>query len=95
MLRFRDLGVFVFEFWVLRFRDLGASFSRFDCFVLRSSFSSALFSKLPVAWVVYVLTYFVPCNFESKLASDLNYSIWPTSKYKYLIIHFPYGAFEG
>ena len=42
-----DLGVFVFEFWVLRFRDLGASFSSFGCFVLRSSFSSASFSKLP------------------------------------------------
>ena len=42
-----DLGCFVFEFWVLRFRDLGASFSRFGCFVLRSSFSSASFSKLP------------------------------------------------
>ena len=51
MLRFRDR--------VLRFRDLGASFSRFGCFVfdlgcfvfefwvLRSSFSSALFSNLP------------------------------------------------
>ena len=53
VLRFRDLGVFVFdlecfvfEFWVLRFRDLGVSFSRFGCFVLRSSFSSASFSKL-------------------------------------------------
>ena len=44
VLRFRDLGVFVFEFWVLRFRVL---FSRFGCFVLRSSFSSASFSKLP------------------------------------------------
>ena len=33
---------------VLRFRDLGASFSRFGCFVLRSSFSSASFSKLPL-----------------------------------------------
>ena len=46
MLRFRDLGAsfsigasfsrfrcFVFEFWVLRFRDLGASFSSFGCFV--------------------------------------------------------------
>ena len=33
VLRFRDLGVFVFEFWVLRFRDLGASFSSFGCFV--------------------------------------------------------------
>ena len=54
VLRFRDLGAsfsrfgcFVFEFWVLRFRVLGASFSRFGCFVLRSSFSSASFSKLP------------------------------------------------
>ena len=40
VLRFRDLGVFVFEFWVLsfrfrvlRFRDLGSSFSSFGCFV--------------------------------------------------------------
>ena len=32
---------------MLRFRVLGASFSRFGCFVLWSSFSSALFSKLP------------------------------------------------
>ena len=32
---------------MLRFLDLGASFSRFGCFVLRSSFSSASFSKLP------------------------------------------------
>ena len=40
-LRFRVFGVFVFEF-------LGASFSRFGCFVLRSSFSSASFSKLPI-----------------------------------------------
>jgi len=61
VLRFRDFGVFVFdlgcfvfeigcfvlEIWVLRFRDVGASFSRFGCFVLRSSFSSASFSKLP------------------------------------------------
>ena len=61
MLRFRDLGAsfssfgcFVFEIWVLRFRvlgasfsNLGASFSSFGCFVLRSSFSSASFSKLP------------------------------------------------
>ena len=38
-LRFRSRG--------LCFRDLGASFSRFGCFVLRSSFSSASFSKLP------------------------------------------------
>ena len=44
----------VSNFWVLRFRSrvlrfrvLGASFSRFGCFVLRSSFSSASFSELP------------------------------------------------
>ena len=43
--RFRVFGVFVFEIWVLRFRDLGASFSRFGCFVFRSSFSSASFSE--------------------------------------------------
>ena len=42
-----DLGCFVVEFRVLRFRDLGASFSSFGCFVLRSSFSSASFSRLP------------------------------------------------
>ena len=57
MLRFRDLGVFVFEFWVLRFRDLGASFSSFGCFVLRSSFSSASFSKLPVKRVLFCVNY--------------------------------------
>ena len=33
---------------MLPFRVLGASFSSFGCFVLRSSFSSASFSKLPV-----------------------------------------------
>ena len=42
-----DLGVFVFDLGVLCFRDLGASFSSFGSFVLRSSFSSASFSKLP------------------------------------------------
>ena len=54
VLRFQDLGASflslgcsVFKIWVLRFRDLGALFSRFGCFVLRSSFSSASFSKLP------------------------------------------------
>ena len=62
MLRFRDLGVFVFdlgcfifEFWVLsfrsrvlRFRDLGVFIFDLGCFMLRSLFSSASFSKLPV-----------------------------------------------
>ena len=36
---------------MLCFRDLGASFSSFGCFVLRSSFSSASFSKLPLRGV--------------------------------------------
>ena len=31
-----SLGCFAFEFWVLRFRDLGASFSRFGCFIFES-----------------------------------------------------------
>ena len=31
-----SLGCFAFEFWVLRFRDLSASFSRFGCFVFES-----------------------------------------------------------
>ena len=52
MLRFRS-RVLRFRSRVLRFRvlgasfsDSGASFSSFGCFVLRSSFSSASFSKL-------------------------------------------------
>ena len=48
----RDCRVFKgqtgIEFWVLRFRVLGALFLRFGCFVLQSSFSSALFLKLPL-----------------------------------------------
>ena len=28
-----SFGCFVFDFWVLRFRDLGAPFSSFGCFV--------------------------------------------------------------
>ena len=47
MLRFRSR--------VLRFRDLGASFSSFGYFVLRSSFSSASFSKLPFQSLFSVL----------------------------------------
>ena len=73
MLRFRDLGAsfssfgcFVFEIWVLRFRVLGASFSSFGCFVLRSSFSSASFSKLPFTSRTYVL--------ERSQTSALHYS---------------------
>ena len=46
-LRFRS-RVLRFRSKVLRFRDLGASFSSFGCFLLRSSFSSASFSKLPL-----------------------------------------------
>ena len=40
---------------MLRFRDLGASFSSFGCFVLRSSFLSASFSKLPYEDVIFDL----------------------------------------
>ena len=54
-LRFRVLGASFSRFRglrfrsrVLRFRVLGASFSSLGCFVLRSSFSSASFSKLPL-----------------------------------------------
>ena len=60
VLRFRVLGasfsrfrVLRFRSRVLRFRDLGASFSSFGCFVLRSSFSSASFSKLPLGNMAY------------------------------------------
>ena len=44
---FSSLGCFIFEIWVLCFRVQGASFLKFGCFVLRSSFSSGSFSKLP------------------------------------------------
>ena len=37
MLRFRDLGVFVFEFWVLR-----ASVFVFECFVFETTLKSLL-----------------------------------------------------
>ena len=43
---------------MLRFRVLGASFLRFGCFVLWSSFSSAWFSKLPVGYTVHGLPEF-------------------------------------
>ena len=43
MLCLRDLGASFSSLW------WGAPFSRFGCFVLRSSFSSASFSKLPLA----------------------------------------------
>ena len=45
---FEFLGALFFEIWVLRFQDLGASFSSFGCFVLRSSFS-----KLPLNVCTY------------------------------------------
>ena len=56
MLRFRSR--------VLRFRDLGASFSSFGCFVLRSSFSSASFSKLPLLNMGYYTVYDKSCILE-------------------------------
>ena len=57
MLRFRSR--------VLRFRDLGASFSNFGCFVLRSSFSSASFSKLPTnVYDVLIITGIAACTYS-------------------------------
>ena len=51
---FSRFGCFVFEIWVLCFRDLGALFSRFGCLiVLRPSFSSASFSKLPFIFILH------------------------------------------
>ena len=85
VLRFRDLGVFVFdrgcfvfEFWMLRFRVLGASFSRFGCFVLRSSFSSASFSKLPFCFTRLFLVLFFPSlkqNLNNIIKSSLGQGV--------------------
>ena len=63
---FSRFRCFLFEFWVLRFRDLGALFLSFGCFVLRSSFSSALFSKLPK---------FTSANQQSDPGTDVS-SVW-------------------
>ena len=63
---FSRFRCFVFEFWVLRFRDLGALFLSFGCFVLQSSFSSALFSKLPK---------FTSANQQSDPGTDAS-SVW-------------------
>ena len=57
----QDLKLLFFN--VQWFRDLGASLSSFGCFVfeiwvLRSSFSSASFSKLPVGYTVHGLPEF-------------------------------------
>ena len=89
VLRFRVLsasfsrfGCSVFEFWVLCFRDLGApfrglgaSFSRFGYFVLRSSFSSASFSKLPETGIknrcVIEVTHFLRRKLRGRLNLEL------------------------
>ena len=98
MLRFRDLGApfssfgcFVFEIWVLRFRDLGASFSRFGYFVLRSSFSSASFSKLPETEIknrcVIEVTHFLRRKLRERLNLELfrNMSVHEFCRLKALI----------
>ena len=41
-----SFGYFVFEFWVLRYRYLRASFSRFGCWVLSASFFGLRFRVL-------------------------------------------------
>ena len=63
-----EFWVLRFRSWMLRFRVLGASFSSFGCFVLRSSFSSASFSKLP-KWQAIFIT-FLHCNFSRIEALD-------------------------
>ena len=98
VLRFRDLGApfssfgcFVFEIWVLRFRDLGASFSRFGCSVLRSSFSSASFSKLPETGTknrcVIEVTHFLRRKLRERLNLELfrNMSVHEFYRLKALI----------
>ena len=55
---------------MLRFRVLGASLSRFGCFVLRSSFSSASFSKLPLQHVGFVLK-FTHCYSSSQFSTKI------------------------
>ena len=74
---FSRFRCFVFEFWVLRFRDLGASFLSFGCFVLRSSFSSALFSKLPK---------FTSANQQSDPGTDAS-SVWNFSIHFQMSFH--------
>ena len=74
---FSNFGCFVFEFWVLRFRTLGASFSSFGCFVLRSSFSSASFSKLPLK------THTDTVHLFSKVASTTYKRQFKSSAFRY------------
>ena len=86
MLRFRVLGASFSRFWGLGFRDrvlrfrsrglrfrvLGASFSRFGCFVLRSSFSSASFSKLPaVKSLLQTHQIYDPCKEDDRSGRSL------------------------
>ena len=55
---------------MLRFRDLGASFLRFGCFVLRSSFSSASFSKLLEQFKVNLKLKLIKASFLLNLGDD-------------------------
>ena len=84
VLRFRDLGVFVFdlgcfvfEFWVLRFRVLGASFSRFRG--LRFRVLGASFSRFGCFvfefWVLRASVFVFECFvFETTSQSFTNFS---------------------
>ena len=64
---------------MLRFPVLGASFSRFGCFVLQSSFSSASFSKLPVGYTVHWLAEFASLVKILYLSGDSCFSIYQIS----------------
>ena len=68
---FSSFGCFVFEIWVLCFRDLGALFSSLGCFVLGSSFSSASFSKLPRIYFSYNYCLGTEINFQRHSVTKL------------------------
>ena len=92
---FSSFGVFVFEIWVLRFRSrvlrfrvLGASFSRYGCLVLRSSFSTASFSKLPIRCTYRTVdhhTVHIPHNVRTQATHS-------TTRCTYHTVHLPHNA---
>ena len=64
---------------MLCFRVLGASFLRFGCLVLQSSFSSASFSKLPVGYTVHGLPEFASIVKIWYLSGDSCFSTYQIS----------------
>ena len=83
--RFRGLR---FRSRVLRFRVLGASFSRYGCLVLRSSFSTASFSKLPIRCTYRTVdhhTVHIPHNVRTQATHS-------TTRCTYHTVHLPHNA---